>query len=173
MLKKVLLTVSGILLVVIVVIYFSPYRYIFKAVRIIYLTGHTSAFLTDYQYFHNEKVPAAAYPQPWPFHEKYNTKKISDSLEALNKKAKTVAYLVIKNDSLFFEKYYEDYGPDSKSNSFSMAKSILSALLGKAISEGHIKSLDQPVKDFLLQLKGPYAEVVTMGDLSSMSSGLN
>jgi CubicO group peptidase (beta-lactamase class C family) len=54
-----------------------------------------------------------------------------------------------------------------------MAKSILSALLGKAISEGHIKSLDQPVKDFLLQLKGPYAEVVTMGDLSSMSSGLN
>jgi hypothetical protein len=64
MLKKVLLTVSGILLVVIVVIYFSPYRYIFKAVRIIYLTGHTSAFLSDYQYFHNEKVPAAAYPQP-------------------------------------------------------------------------------------------------------------
>ncbi len=56
MLKKVLLTVSGILLVVIVVIYFSPYRYLFKAVRIVYLTGHTSAFLSDYQYFHNEKV---------------------------------------------------------------------------------------------------------------------
>lgn len=54
-----------------------------------------------------------------------------------------------------------------------MAKSIVSALLGKAISEGHIKSLDQPVKDFLPQLKGPYAEVVTMGYLSSMSSGLN
>lgn len=134
MLKKVLLTVSGTLLVVIVVIYFSPYRYLFKAVRIVCLTGHTSAFLSDYQYFHNEKVPAAAYPQPWPFHEKNNTKKISDSLEAFNKKAKTVAYLVIKNDSLFFEKYYECYGPDSKSNSFSMAKSIVSALLGKAIS---------------------------------------
>ena len=129
--------------------------------------------MSDYQYFQNEKVPAAAYPQPWPSHEKYNTKKISDSLEAFNKKPKTVAYLVIKNDSLFFEKYYEGYGPDSKSNSFSMAKSIVSALLGKAISEGHIKSLDQPVKDFLPQLKGPYAEVVIMGDLSSMSSGLN
>ena len=64
MLKKVLLTVSGILLVVIVVIYFSSYRYLFKAARIVYLTGHTSAFLSDYQYFLNEKVPAAAYPQP-------------------------------------------------------------------------------------------------------------
>ena len=56
MLKKVLLTVSGTLLVVIVVIYFSHYRYLFKAVRIVYLTGHTSAFLSDYQYFLNEKV---------------------------------------------------------------------------------------------------------------------
>jgi late competence protein required for DNA uptake (superfamily II DNA/RNA helicase) len=59
--------------------------------------------LSDYQYFHNEKVPVAKYTQPWPFHEKYNTKKISNSLEAFIKKAKTAAYLVIKNDSLFLK----------------------------------------------------------------------
>ena len=75
MLKKVLLTESGILLVVIYVIYFSPYRYLFKAVRIVYLTGHTSAFFCDYQCFHNEKVPAAAYPQLWPFHGKVQYQK--------------------------------------------------------------------------------------------------
>ncbi len=104
MLKKVLLTVSGILLVVIVVIYFSPYRYLFKAVRIQYLTGHTSAFLSDYQYFHNEKVPAAAYPQPWPFHEKYNTKKFSDSLEAFNKKGQNSSLFIHQKRQSFFWK---------------------------------------------------------------------
>jgi len=60
----------------------------------------------------------------------------------------------------------------SKSNSFSMVKSIVSALLGKAIDEGHVKSLDQPVKDFFPELKGSYADRVTLGDLSSMSSGM-
>ena len=38
---------------------------------------------------------------------------------------------------------------DSKTNSFSMAKSYVSGLLGKAIMEGHIESLDQPVIDFI------------------------
>ena len=56
----------------------------------------------------------------------------------------TVAFLVINNDSIWYEKYLEDsekkYGPTSKTNSFSMAKSITSALLGKAIQDGYIKS---------------------------------
>ena len=78
---------------------------------------------------------------------------------------------MIKNDSVYFEKYYDGYGPDSKSNSFSVAKSIVSALLGKAIAQGHIQSLDQKVIDFLPELKGPYADQVTVGDLSSMASG--
>jgi CubicO group peptidase (beta-lactamase class C family) len=78
---------------------------------------------------------------------------------------------LIKNDSLFFEKYYDGYGLDSKSNAFSMAKSYVAALLGKAIMDGYIKSLDQAVKDFFPELKGTYADEVTLGDLASMASG--
>ena len=79
---------------------------------------------------------------------------------------------MIKNDSVFFEKYYDGYKPSSKSNSFSMSKSYVSALLGKAIMQGYIKNLDQKAKDFIPELKGPFSDQVTVGDLSSMASGL-
>ena len=87
------------------------------------------------------------------------------------KDRKTVAYLVIKNDSILYEKYYDGFGIDSKSNSFSVAKSVVSALMVIAIQEGAIKGLDQKVVDFIPELKGPYADQVTVGDLSSMASG--
>jgi CubicO group peptidase (beta-lactamase class C family) len=54
-----------------------------------------------------------------------------------------------------------------------MAKSITTLLLGKAIEKGHVESLDQKVTDFFPNLKGEYAEQVTVGDLASMASGLN
>ena len=79
--------------------------------------------------------------------------------------------MVIKNDSILYEKYYDGYGTDSKSNSFSMVKSVVSALMGIAIQEGAIQSLDQKVVDFIPELKGTYAQEVKVGDLSSMASG--
>ena len=78
---------------------------------------------------------------------------------------------MIKSDSILYEKYYDGYGRDSKSNSFSVVKSVVSALMGIAIQDGDIRSLDQKVVDFIPDLKGPYADQVTVGDLSSMASG--
>ena len=87
-------------------------------------------------------------PSPWNLHVNYNHSEIPKDFESYNKKSGTVAFLVIKNDSILFEKYYNGYGIKSMSNSFSMAKSIVSALLGKSIMQGHIKGLDQKVKSF-------------------------
>jgi CubicO group peptidase (beta-lactamase class C family) len=107
----------------------------------------------------------------WPKHKLYNSISINDDLKKYNLERKTVAYLVFKNDSILFEKYYNGFNESSKSNSFSMVKSIISALMGIAIQEGYIKSLDQKVIDFIPDLKGPYAEQVSIADLSSMASG--
>ena len=52
-----------------------------------------------------------------------------------------------------------------------MVKSVVSALMGIAIQEGAIQSLDQKVVDFIPELKGTYAQEVKVGDLSSMASG--
>ena len=61
--------------------------------------------------------------------------------------------MVIKNDSILFEKYYDGHTQNDISNSFSVAKSIVTSMMGKAIMEGKIKGLDQPVSDFFEEYK--------------------
>lgn len=170
--KRLLLRLGLVITLLFLFLYISPYDYLLKGVNTIYLTGHTTAYLTDYQRFHNDTVYAADQPQAWPLHRDYNRYSLNPELESYHKDRKSVAYLVIKNDSILYEKYYDGFGANSKSNSFSMVKSIISALMGIAIQEGSIKSLDQKVIDFIPELQGTYAQEVTMGDLSSMASGM-
>ncbi|MCQ0111500.1 CubicO group peptidase, beta-lactamase class C family [Zhouia amylolytica] len=157
---------------IIMLLYLFDYDYLIKAVRTIYLNGQTTAYLDDYKVFDNRTI-ASAKPQPWPKHIAYNTTPATDSLNKLHEKYSSVAFLVIKDDSLWHETYFDGYDKDSKSNSFSMAKSMVSAMLGRAIMDGKIKSLEQPVGDFYPEFSMGLASKMTVGDLSSMSSGLN
>lgn len=162
----------SVILLLVIGLFITDNDHIFKAVSTVYGTGHKTSFISDYSYFDNNTIKAGDH-QPWATHKNYNTATPTDTLEYWNKRIGTVAYLVIKNDSIWFEKYYDNYSKDSKSNSFSMAKSVTSALLGKAIMDGYIKSLDQPVSDFIPEFKEGLAAKVTVGDLSSMASGSN
>ena len=160
----------GVIAIIIALLYLTDYDYIIKGVRVVYLTGHTTAYIDDHPSFENERIPASSNPQPWAVHEDYNKVEPTQKLSETNNKFGTVAFLVIKNDSIWYEDYAENYGKESQTNSFSMAKSITSALLGKAIKDGFITDLDQPVGDFYPQYAG---SGVTVGDLSSMASGLD
>ncbi|MBF0694052.1 MAG: serine hydrolase [Flavobacterium sp.] len=170
--KKFLIWFVAIIAILIIALYAFNADYLLKAVRTIYLNGHTTAFLDDYNYFDNREIPNGT-PQPWPISKKYNQAELTDQLAKQNKDLGTVAFLVIKNDSIVHESYSDNYSKDSKSNSFSVAKSIVSAALGKAIQEGKIKSLDQKVSDFFPTFNQGKSAAMTVGDLSSMSSGLN
>ncbi len=154
-------------------LYIFDYDYLIKAVRTIYMQGHVTAFLDDYKEFENRKIETGKLIDNWPFHKAYNIASITPNLRALHDEYETIAFLVIKNDSIWHEKYYDGFDENSKSNSFSMAKSIVSSLLGRAIMDGHIKSLDQPVADFFPEFSKGKGSELTVGDLSSMSSGLN
>ena len=169
--KKIAQTLGLALVVLFGLLYVSRYKYLLTAISTIYLKVHTTAYLSDYKNFENRVLDPSENPQPWPLHSRFNTVSLNEVQEQINLDNQTAAFLVIKNDSLFFEKYYDGYSQDSKSNAFSMAKSYVSALLGKAIMDGYIKSLDQAVKDFIPELKGAYADEVTVGDLASMASG--
>lgn len=163
---------SGIVLCVLFsLLYISKYSYLLKGIQTIYLSGHTTAFLEDYNRFSNDTVNTSNTTQPWPFHKSYNKYPTPEDLEDYHKNQRTVAYLIIKNDSILYEKYYDGFDKDAKSNSFSVVKSMVTAMLGIALKEGTIKSLDQKVIEFIPELKGPYASSVTVGDLSSMASG--
>ncbi|MDD3003742.1 serine hydrolase [Flavobacterium sp.] len=171
-LKNFLLWLVGILLLLVMLLYVFNVDYLLKAVRTIYLNGHKTAFLEDYKHFDNRTIGKGV-AQPWAIAEDYNSVQPTQALLDMHKKIGSVAFLVIKNDSIWNESYYEDYDKDSKSNSFSMAKSMVSASLGRAILEGKIKSLDQKVSDFFPEFNDQYSKNLTVGDLSSMSSGLN
>ncbi|MDO7172212.1 serine hydrolase domain-containing protein [Mariniflexile sp. AS56] len=171
-LRKLLKWIAILFGLFIIVLYITDTDYLLKAVRTIYLTGHSTAYLEDYKKFENQTVENGT-PQPWPNHKDYNSVKETEGLDKINKTNGTIAYVIIKNDSIWFENYYDGFDENSKSNSFSMAKTYVSGLMGKAIQEGYIKSLDQPVSDFLPTFNEGLAAKMTVGDLSSMASGTN
>ncbi|NJW52041.1 serine hydrolase domain-containing protein [Salinimicrobium oceani] len=149
-------------------IFLFDFDYIFKGIRTTYLQGYTTAHIDDHVNFDTRTIEAGE-PQPWPKHSDYNLAEIPQALQKKNKAAGTVAFLIIKNDSIWYENYAEDYGPHSLTNSFSMAKSVVAMLLGKAIFEGYITDLDQPVAHYFPQ----FDERLSLRHLASMSSGLN
>ncbi len=169
-LKKFLKWLFVLLVTFVIGLYVTGYGYILKGVWVVYLHGHTTAYIDDFKYFETEKIAASLNPQPWPIHKNYNKVEATKALSEMNDTLGTIAFLIIKNDSIWFEKYFDGFGKKSQTNSFSMAKSITSALLGKAIDNGFINNLEQPVGDFYPQ----YANTgLTVGDLSSMASGLD
>ncbi len=109
----------------------------------------------------------------WPLHKNYNKVKMPDYLLQELVTYKSVAFAIIKNDSLFYDQYWEGYNNASLSNSFSMAKSIVSVLVGIAIDEGKIKSIDEPVASYIPEFKQGELSKITIRHLLSMSSGLD
>ncbi|HIG89994.1 MAG TPA: class C beta-lactamase-related serine hydrolase [Flavobacteriaceae bacterium] len=172
MIQKILKWITIIIAGLIALVYALDVDYLLKGIRVIYLTGNNTAYLSDYKYFDNRIIEPSPVAEPWAKHNKYNTIEETEKLAAINKERETKAFLVIKNDSVLFEKYFDGYSESSKSNSFSMAKSITVTLLGKAIMDGKIKSLDQPVGDFFDEYKTGLGAELTVGNLASMSSGM-
>jgi len=95
-----------------------------------------------------------------------------DSFEYTLETNKTVAFLIIKNDTITYENYFNKYDTASIVPSFSMAKSILSILVGCAIDEQLITSVDEPITNYIPELKKNGFEKVSIKHLLQMTSGL-
>lgn len=94
-------------------------------------------------------------------------------LGALLRDSLTTAFVMIKDDTIVFEYYSGGYDRGTPSLSFSMAKSILSILVGCAIDDGILKSIDQPVTDYVPELARRGFGSVTLRHLLQMTSGIN
>ncbi len=80
--------------------------------------------------------------------------------------------LLLKGDTVLFERYQYDRKPEHRFASMSMAKTVVAMLMGIAISEGRIKSIDDRAEDYVPELKGhPYGET-RLRHLLTMSSGV-
>ncbi len=91
-----------------------------------------------------------------------------DFAEAQN----SVALLVIHRDELVLEQYWQGHPPDGLVNSMSMVKSLLALLIGIAIEEGHIQSLEDSVSTYLPEWADDPRGDITLADLLYMQSGL-
>ena len=128
--------------------------------------------IDQYPIFEN-RVIKAGNPQAWSHSEYYNKLSIPEKYDADFKKFGTIAFVIIQNDKLLFEQYWDGYSQQSHSNSFSMSKSIVSLAIGCAIDDGLINDVDQPVSDFFPQFKGYDGEVMTLRHLLTMSAGVD
>lgn len=103
-----------------------------------------------------------------------NGRAVTEDLEAFLTRTQTVAFLVVKDDVLLYEAYFHGYDRESTVTSFSVAKSFVSALVGIAIGEGLIGSVEDPITAYVPELQqrdARYADV-TLRHLLSMSSGI-
>ncbi len=102
----------------------------------------------------------------------YNYKGEQKSLQEFLTRSSTTALLVLKGNDITFEDYYQGTSEKDQRISWSMSKSFLSALFGIAIEEGHIKSIDELVTDYVPELKGSGYDGVTIKNVLQMSSGV-
>ncbi len=93
-------------------------------------------------------------------------------LEDVLSASETIAFLIVKDDTLLFERYDGGHTAASLSQYFSVSKSVTSVLIGAAIDDGIIRSIDQPVVDFIPEFAGRGFERMTIRHLITMTSGI-
>lgn len=94
------------------------------------------------------------------------------SVEEFLISTKTTSFMVIRNDSILYENYFNGYFIDKPSIVFSVSKSLTTMLVGMAIADGYIQSRQQPISDFLSEYIGDKRGKITLDNLMQMTSGL-
>jgi CubicO group peptidase (beta-lactamase class C family) len=99
---------------------------------------------------------------------------VERDLERFLAASDTTAFLILRGDTLLYEGYFNGYDHDSTRTSMSIAKSVLSALVGIAIGERRIGSVDDPITRYVPELlrRDRRFERITLRHLLTMRSGL-
>lgn len=167
---------TGLLIILtlgIITLYITGFDYIFPAVRKTIMKGYSTTNIDDHVDFGNRTIRTGT-PQAWEYHESWGKFQVTDTLRKELEDYQSIGFAVIKEGKMLYEEYWDGYSDESLTNSFSMAKTITTMLLGKAIEQGKIKGMDQLVIDFIPEFKDdPYGKLATVGDLSAMRSGFD
>jgi CubicO group peptidase (beta-lactamase class C family) len=128
--------------------------------------------INDQNLFYARVAKHSSAPESWAYN-KSTTLVLPDSLQKTLAELESTALLVIQDDSIVFEKYYNDGSDTTHSGSFSVAKSFIGTLIGIAVKKGFIKSIDEPVANYLPDFKTDGKEKITIRHCLMMSSGLS
>jgi CubicO group peptidase (beta-lactamase class C family) len=124
----------------------------------------------------SRKVSASASPRPWrPAAEpdiRYRYQGEDNGIDDYLARNRTTGLMIAKGDTILVERYQYDRTPQHRMTSHSMAKTVVAMLVGVALAEGSIRSLDDRAEQYVPQLRGtPYGET-PIRHLLTMSSGI-
>lgn len=129
--------------------------------------------IDDLGMFEKHTVSRADSCWTWALAQEYNEYTLSEEDNDYLNEFKTISFLVIRNDSILYEEYRDGWNDTLTSNIFSSTKSIVGLLVGVALDEGKIKSLDEPVGNYIPAFKEGKKAQITIRNLLTMSGGLN
>jgi CubicO group peptidase (beta-lactamase class C family) len=169
----------GFLIVVIVllVVYQKNLIRLYTAVTLYDKDKITHNFLTMYESFNSTVIPASSSPFQFPEELKslpkdFDYENQSMSLTGFLDDTQTTGLLVLKDGKIVYENYWLGHAEGKPHISFSVAKSFVSALMGIAIEEGLVTSIEEAVTDYVPELVGSGYEGVSIKDVLQMSSGV-
>lgn len=123
------------------------------------------------QWFAGHEVPAAVSPRALPKGTPLDAA-LAAELQTAMAETSTAGIMVLKDGKVAYEAYGLGMGPSDRWTSFSVAKSFTSTLLGAAVKDGFIASLDDPVTRYIPGLAGSAYDGVTVRQLATMTSGV-
>jgi len=97
---------------------------------------------------------------------------LSLDVDAYMAQQRSAALVILQDGKLRLERYGLGFDREGRWTSFSVAKSITSTLLGAAVRDGHIRSLDDKVSDYIVEMKGSAYDAVSIRQLLTMTSGV-
>ena len=119
-----------------------------------------------------QSVPFVVSYSPYQLIENFQLKDSTIDTKAFLDHTLTDALLIIQHDTIRYEYYSNGFTESDHHISWSMSKSVISALFGIAIGEGKIKSIEETVTDYLPDFAGTGYDKVRIKDLLQMSSGV-
>lgn len=177
MIKKILkytgLSILALLILLSLAIVVSGKHYIFKAVWSTYFRGQAGPGIYDRDIFYYNTISESDQPEPWRTHPNASEFGIPLTQKSYLEQLQTTSFLIIHNNEIIYEEYWDDHSEDKVSNSFSVAKSYVSVLIGIAIDKGFIENLDDPVSEYLDWFSGDGKDEITIRHLLQMSAGLD
>lgn len=130
--------------------------------------GRLGPEIDEYSIYNNRTV-AATDPEVWPLHTTYNSCELKPEMLDWHDQFGTIGFGVFHKGELLFEQYWQGFSDTSLTNSWSMAKSIISHLVGVAVREGLIRNVHDKFSDYLPEFE---TGDVTIEQILTMSSGI-
>ncbi len=169
--KNTLIVLFALFFLLLAIVYTTGNGHLVKAFKSTYMQGNKTSNINDRRDF-DTRVIKATTVQPWTKSENYHQQLPKELQDALVE-SDSAAFLIIQNGKIVTEHYFGDYDNRSKTNSYSMAKTVLTLLVQIAIEEGAINSWDDSIVKYLPEYStDSLAQNVTLKNLSAMDSGL-